>query len=80
MYSIKKGVIYDNGITTEVNAVYTKKEICILFGWSRETGRKMFNEIAHKLYCKNPDGTYINTKKIFSPNELCYILDFYGLP
>lgn len=80
MYSIKNGYIYDNGMETGVKAKYSKKEIFQLYGWNRELGRRMLWEIAHKIYKRNPDGTYKVSKKTFTPNELCYILDYFGLP
>ncbi|MDD3686865.1 MAG: hypothetical protein PHE56_08880 [Bacteroidales bacterium] len=80
MYAIRDGIIHDNSQSTGIKAYYTKQEIFDAYGWNRQTGRIRLNEIAHKIYTQNPDGTWNNKKKIFSPVEVCHIWNYYGLP
>lgn len=65
---------------TGVKAFYTKKEIVERYKWSKNLMRKNLSEIGDKIYDTDTSGNLITTKKLFRPEEICYIVECFGLP
>lgn len=77
-------VSYDmNGKATEtptgVKAFYTKKEICDRYHWGKTLMQQNLMCIAKEIYSHNRCG-FITTKKVFSPAEMTFIINYFGLP
>lgn len=89
MYRIQNGEFYElmpsNGkmelTPTGVKAFYTKKEMCVRYGWSKKLLRaKLLEPISDYIYDIDIKGYYITTKRVFSPIEIEYIVTYFGLP
>lgn len=65
---------------TGARAFYTKKEIAERYQWGRKIMRENLMELGNKIYDINSKGELVTTKKVFSPKEICAILEYYGLP
>lgn len=65
---------------TGVKAFYTKKEIMERYKWCGNLMRKNLLSIGDKIYDDDGKGGFVTTKRVFLPEEICYIVECFGLP
>ena len=65
---------------TGIKAFYTKKEIMQHYKWKKAVMQKNLLLIGDKIYDDDGKGGLVTRKRVFLPEEICYIIECFGLP
>ena len=50
------------------------------YKWCSNLMRKNLLSIGDKIYDDDGKGGFVTTKRVFLPDEICYIVECFGLP